>query len=300
MTLAAEPQTPEALEKRITELEHDIIEVRRAKATAAARAAHPKVWAVVLAPPESVEEVFTGIPTDDQAWLRDRAEKLASEPGSPTGRLLLTDGTTIDDPERASAIAWMFPDDYPTDTLDEVLPGTPTADVLAIIGWPPLATVTDEEAAHDRDAIADERSYDTYAGARESLADSLTAILTLAQTAGEGEDLTALEAELAATQDTLRTTVAADVTRQVLDVFPDATAYTVGYAPEAVILLAVTTATNRVYDFEDLDDDDDDVRILDVHTGVRLPGNDIDSPAEWVHPLTGEQITSGTVVEVTR
>lgn len=297
MTLADDPNTPEALQQRITKLEYDISEIRRAKATAAARAAHPDVWAVVFSPPEGVEKAFTGMPTDDQAWLRSQADRLASNPGGPTGRLLLTDGTAIDDPERAAAIAAMFPEDYPTDTLDEVLPGTPTEDVLAIIGWPALATVTDEEAVYDSDAIADERSYDTYAGARESLADALTAILSLAQTPGEDEDLAAAEAELAAAQHALRTAVTAHLTGHVTAMFPDATSYTAGYAPGAVILLAVRTPTGRLYDFEDAGDD---VHIFTAPAGVHLTGAGIDVPAEWVNPFTGEQITSGTTVEVAR
>ncbi|MGW8431165.1 hypothetical protein ACWGJ9_08575 [Curtobacterium citreum] len=297
MTLADDPNTPEALQQRITKLEHDISEIRRAKATAAARAAHPDVWAVVLGPPEGAVEAFTGIPTGDPTWLRDRAEELASNPGDPTGRLLLTDGTAIDDTERAAAIAAMFPEDYPTETLDEVLPGTPTEEVLAIIGWPDLATVTDDEAAHDRDAIADERSDDTYAGARESLADALTAILSLAQTPGEDADLAAAEAELAAAQHALRTAVTAHLTGHVTAMFPDATSYTVGCAPDAVILLAVRTPTGRLYDFEDAGDD---VHIFTAPAGVHLAGASIDVPAEWVNPFTGEQITSGTTVEVAR
>jgi hypothetical protein len=295
MTLADDPKTPEALQQRITELEHDIAEIRRAKATAAARAAHPDVWAVVLAPPESVEKVFDGVPTSDDAWLRDRAEELASQPGGPTGRLLLTDGTATDRPERAAAIVAMFPDDYPTDTLDEVLPGVPTADVLAAIGWPALATVTDEEAAHDRDAVADERSHDTYAAARESLADALTATLSLAQTAGEAEDLGSAEAELDALRAELRTMTGLGVTNQVLELFPAATIYTVGYAGTDVILVAVGTAKGRVFYIED---DPDDAPVLAVGDNVHLLGEDVDLPAEWFSPLTGERITHGTTVSV--
>ena len=295
MTLADDPKTPEALQQRITELEHDIAEVRRAKVTAAARAAHPDVWAVVLAPPESVEKVFDGMPTSDDAWLRDRAEELASQPGGPTGRLLLTDGTATDDPERAAAIVAMFPDDYPTDTLDEVLPGVPTADVLATIGWPALATVTDEEAAYDRDAVADERSHDTYAGARESLADALTATLSLAQTAGEAEDLGSAEAELDALRTELRTMTGLGVTNQVLELFPAATIFTVGYAGPDVILVAVGTAKGRVFYIED---DPDDAPVLAVGDSVHLLGEDVDLPAERFSPLTGERITHGTTVAV--
>lgn len=295
MTLADDPNTPEALQQRITKLEHDISEIRRAKATAAARAAHPDVWAVVLGPPEGAVEAFTGMPTGDPTWLRDRAEELASNPGDPTGRLLLTDGTAIDDTERAAAIAAIFPEDYPTDTLDEVLPGTPTEEVLAIIGWPDLATVTDDEAAHDRDAIADERSDDTYAGARESLADALTAILSLARTPGEDADLAAAERELETLRTELRTTTGRGVTDQVLELFPAATIFTVGYAGTDVVLVAVGTANGRAFYIED---DPDAAPMLAVGESVRLHGEDIDLPAEWFSPLTGERITHGTTVAV--
>ncbi|WIE81536.1 hypothetical protein [Curtobacterium sp. MCSS17_016] len=295
MTLADDPNTPEALQQRITELEHNIAMTRRAKATAAARAAHPDVWAIVLSPPEGIEEVFTGMPTDDQAWLRDRAEELASKPGEPTNRLLLTDGTAADDAERAAAIVALFPDGYFTDTVDEVLPGVPTADVLATLGWPALTTVTDEEAAHDRDAVADERSYDTYAGARESLADALTATLSLARTPGEDEDLVAAERELEALRTTLRTTTGLGVTNQVLELFPAATNYTVGYAGTDVVLVAVGTSKGRVFYIED---DPDEAPMLAVGSSVDLDGEDIDLSAEWFSPLTGERITHGTTVVV--
>jgi hypothetical protein len=295
MTLADEPNNAEELLQRITELEHDISVMRRAETTAAARAAHPDVRGVVLTPPEDVEKTFTGMPTDDSAWLRARAEELAAAAGTPTSRLLLDDGTVTDDPERASAIVSMFTDDYFTDSIDEVLPGAPTSVVLATIGWPALASVTDEEAAHDRDAVADERSHDTYASARESLAGTVPAVLSLASGTGEERDLPAVEAELEALRTKLRTTTGLGIANQVLELFPAATTYTVGYAASDLVLVAVTTAKGRAFYIED---DPDEAPMLSVGHSVRLHGADIDLSAEWFSPLTGERITHGTTVTV--